>query len=309
MGSAFGPSLYDGAGVRRVNMFRRQKTGSVLCPSCGQLVGVNDEECLNCGRKRPGMWGFSGPLRKLASGEGFVPFVMWACGAIYLAMLAIDPSGIDFNGSFGFLSPSGLSSVRFGAAGVLPVVGLERWWTPLSAGWLHGGLIHIAFNLLSIRNLGPIVAQLYGGSRTILIYVLSSVSGFVASSVAQYVFFNYQWPLGGGRLTLGASAAVFGLIGAVFHFGRRGSNSAAREQAMIWIVTGLMFGFALPGVDNWAHIGGLAGGYLAALWLDPLKPERGDHVLLAVAALVLSLGAVAVSLLVPLPQYLGRFYR
>lgn len=290
-------------------MFRRQKTGSVLCPSCGQLVGVNDEECLNCGRKRPGMWGFTGPLRKLASGEGFVPFVMWACGAVYLATLAFDPAGIHFDGSFGFLAPSFLSTVRFGAAGVLPVVGLERWWTPLSAGWLHAGLIHIAFNLLSLRNLGPIVAHLYGGSRTILIYVISSVAGFVASTLAQYVFFDRAWPLGGGQMTLGASAAVFGLIGAVFHFGRRGSNSLAREQAVIWILSGLVFGFMIEGIDNWAHIGGLAGGYLASMWLDPLEPERGDHVLLAVIALALSLGAVLVSLLVPLPQSVSPLYR
>lgn len=284
-------------------MFRRQKTGSILCPSCGQLVGVNDEECLNCGRKRPGLWGFTGPLRVLARGDAFVPFVMWACGAIYLATLAADPSGVSFSG-LGILSPSTTSWLRFGAAGEAPVFLLGRWWTPLSAGWLHGGLVHIGFNLLSIRNLGPLVAHLYGGSRTILIYVVSSVCGFVVSSVAQYVFLGYSWPLGGGRLTLGASAAVFGLIGAVLHYGRRGGSNLIRDQAVQWIISGLVFGFLLPGIDNWAHLGGLAGGYLTSIWLDPLKPERGDHAVLAVIALALSLGAVALSLLVPLPPYI-----
>ncbi|HET9316745.1 MAG TPA: rhomboid family intramembrane serine protease [Vicinamibacteria bacterium] len=287
-------------GAARVNMFRRQKTGSVLCPSCGQLVGVNDDECLNCGRKRPGMWGLTGPLRGLARGEAFVPFVMWACAAVYLASLAADPSGIRFDG-LGILSPSPASMFRFGAAGYLPVFLLDRWWTPLSAGWLHAGLIHIGFNLLAVRNLGPLVSHLYGASRTILIYVISSACGFVASSIAQFVFLGRPWPLGGAGTTLGASAAVFGLIGAALHYGRRGGSSLIRDQAVQWIVSGLVFGFLVKGIDNWAHLGGLAGGYLVSIWLDPMKPERGDHAAMAVIALVLSLGSVLVSLLVPLP--------
>jgi len=280
-------------------MFQRQKSGSVLCPSCGQLVGVNDEECLNCGRKRPGLWGLTGPLRALATGEAFVPFVMWACGAVYLATLVADPSGINMDG-LAILAPSGTSLARFGAAGAAPVFFLDRWWTPLSAGWLHNGVIHLAFNLLSLRNLGPGVAHLYGAARTTLIYVISSVCGFLVSSAAQYVFMGQPWPLGGGGWTLGASASVFGLIGAVLYYGHRGGSSLIRNQAMQWIVGGLLFGFAVPGIDNWAHMGGLGGGYLCSKWLDPLKPERGDHAALAVLSLALSLGAVVVSLLVPL---------
>jgi rhomboid protease GluP len=282
-------------------MFRRQKTGSVLCPSCGQLVGVNDEECLSCGRKRPGLWGFTGPLRTLARGEAFVPFVVWACAAVYLATLAADPSGVNFDG-LGILAPSTVSIARFGAAGYVPVFALDRWWTPLSAGWLHGGVVHIGFNLLAIRSLGPFVSSLYGASRTVLVYVIGSVCGFLASSLAQYVFRGYPWPLGGAGYTLGASAAVFALIGAVLHYGRRRGSSLMRGQAVQWMISGVVIGF-FPGVDNWAHMGGLAGGYLVAIWLDPLKPERGDHAAMAAIALVLSLGAVLASLLVPLPEW------
>ncbi len=284
-------------------MFQRQKTGSVLCPSCRQLVGVNDEECLNCGRKRPGMWGLTGSLRHLLQGDAFVSVLMWACGAIYLATLAADPSGIRFDG-LAILAPSNVSVWRFGASGVAPVFGLHRWWTPLSAGWLHFGLIHIAFNLLSLRSLGPIVGHLYGPSRTVVIYVASSLSGFLVSSVAGYVFWDAPWPIGGGRSTAGASASVFGLIGAVLYYGRRAGSSPAREQAKQWIVSGLLFGFLLQGIDNWAHLGGLAGGYLASMWLDPLQEERGNHAVLAIVALALSLGSVILSLLVPLPGFL-----
>lgn len=275
----------------------------MLCPSCRQLVGVNDEECLNCGRKRPGMWGLSVPLRRLLQGDGFVTFLMWACGAVYLATLAADPSGISFEG-LGILAPSGLTVERFGASGAVPLFYLGRWWTPLSAGWLHFGLVHIAFNLLSLRNLGPVVSHLYGPARTIIIYVFSSVAGFLASSAAGYVFWDYGWPIAGSRWTMGASASAFGLIGAVLYYGKRGGSSLARDQAVQWIVSGLLFGFMLQGIDNWAHVGGLAGGYLTSIWLDPLKPERGDHAVLACVMLALSLGSVVLSLLVPLPAFL-----
>ena len=60
-------------------------------------------------------------------------------------------------------------------------------------------------------------------------------------------------------------------------------------------VSMLLFGFLVPGIDNWAHLGGLGGGWLAARWLDPLRPERGDHLIAAVACLLLSLASVVAS--------------
>jgi rhomboid protease GluP len=281
-------------------MFRRQKTGSVLCPSCRQLVGVNDDECLNCGRKRPGMWGMTGALRPLLQGDGLVTFLAWACGAVYLATLAADPSGIQFEG-LGLLAPSNASMQRFGASGVLPVFVFHRWWTLLSAGWLHFGILHFGLNLMSLLNLGPLTASAYGSARTVLIYVLSSVAGFAASSVGGLMFAGYGWPLAGGLWTMGASASVFGLIGAILYASKRRNNSWIRDQAVQWIVGGGLFGFAMPGIDNWAHLGGLAGGYLIGLILDPLEPERGDHTIWAVVALAVSLGAVIWSLVVPVP--------
>jgi rhomboid protease GluP len=278
-------------------MFRRQTSGSILCPSCGLLVGVNDEQCLNCGRRRPGLWGFTGPLALLRSEEGFVQFVMWTCGIVYALTLLADVGGIGFNGLFGFLSPSSLAAFRLGAAGSIPVYDYHRWWTLLSAGWLHGSLPHIALNMLAIRNLGPGMVRLYGTSRTILVYVLSSAAGFFASSTANYLLDGMPWPFSGAGLTLGASASIFGFFGAILYYGRRGGSSIIRDQAVQWIVGGLVFGFLMQGIDNWAHLGGLAGGYLTAIWLDPLKPERGDHAVAAVISLALSLGAILLSVL------------
>lgn len=275
-------------------MFERQRSGSVLCPSCGSLVGVNDAQCLICGRARPGLWGFASLLRRLAGDDsGFVALVLWSCGALYLASLAADREGIGSAG-LSFLSPSIRSLLRFGASGATPVFTLGHWWTVLSAGWLHGGLIHIVFNMMALRNLGPLTVRLYGVARTVIIYTLASAAGFLASSVAGYL-------IRGGGFTIGASAAVFGLLGALLHYGRRGGSVALRQTVTQWILSGLAFGFFFRGIDNWAHIGGLAGGYVTSRWLDPLLPERGDHVVAALACLALSALAIAASIVVGLP--------
>jgi rhomboid protease GluP len=279
------------------DMFGRPRTGSTLCPSCGMLVGVNDAQCLNCGRRRPGLFGLTVLLRGARIEDAFVPVVMWGCGAMYLASLAIDPSAIQGGGGglMGFLAPSGVSLLILGGSGAVPVFELGRWWTVLSAPWLHGGVLHILFNMMSVRNLGPAVVEFYGGARTLIIYLVAGAVGFLASSLAgQYAQFLPHF-LHGGQFTVGASAGIFGLIGAVLHYGRRGGNARLRELATRWVVTGLAFGFMLPFIDNWAHMGGLLGGYLMSFWLDPLRPERGKHTLIAVIALAVSLAAIVYS--------------
>jgi membrane associated rhomboid family serine protease len=275
-------------------MFGRDRPSSVLCPSCGSLVGVNDERCLTCGRVRPGMFGLAPLLRLLGQDMGFVTIVMWGCGALYIASLAVGPNAGGSEGLLAFLSPSGPSLFLFGASGATAVFGYGRWWTVLSAGWLHGGLLHIGFNMLALRDLGPMTTHLYGTARTIIIYGVAAVTGFFASSVAGYV-------LRGGGLTVGASASLFGLIGAMLYYGRRGGSRALRDAAMRWAIGGLAFGFFIPGIDNWAHLGGLGGGYLASRWLDPLLPERGDHVIIALLYLVLSAASIVASVVVGLP--------
>ena len=91
---------------------------------------------------------------------------------------------------------------------------------------------------------------------------------------------------------MGASAPIFGLLGALVYYGRRTGSSIVGNQAKSWAVTLYIFGFIMPGVDNWAHAGGFAGGYVAAKFLDPLRPERLDHLLAA----LLCLGATGVAI-------------
>lgn len=282
-------------------MFERQKSGSVLCPGCGSLVGVNDESCYTCGRRRPGLFGFAALLRNTGEDMGFLWLVLWVCGALFLATLAASEEPFKIRGLLGVLSPDGSVLARFGAAGWLPVFQLDRWWTVLSYAWLHGSAIHIAFNMMAVRDLVPAVAHLYGPARTIIIYTLAAIGGgLLSSAVGAYLPF-LPWPLSGARLTVGASGAVFGLVGSLAYYGRRGGSRMIGEHAWGWVASGALFGLMMPGIDNWCHAGGFVTGYFAARWLDPLHPERGDHVILAVVCLVASAASILASLLIDIP--------
>ena len=279
-------------------MWRRQRTGSVVCTSCGSLVGVNDERCYTCGRRNPGLWGFAPALRALGNDLGFVTFVVGACAALYVATLIMSGSGIGMNGILSLLSPSAPTLFLFGASGAIPVFVYGRWWTVFSATWLHGSLLHIVFNMLWVRQLGPVTAEVYGAARMVIIYTAAGACGFLLSSLAGYYLVRMPLPfLRGAQFTVGASGSIFGFFGAMVYYGRRGGSSIVRSEAIRYAITLGVFGLIMPGVDNFAHAGGFAGGYLAARWLDPLRPERIDHIVGALICLGVSALAVLVSIL------------
>jgi rhomboid protease GluP len=281
-------------------MFKRQTSGSVVCVSCGYLVGVKDEKCYHCGRRNPGLWGFAPAIRRLGHDLGFVPFVTGVSVVAYGLSLLGSGQNIGMGGGiFGILSPDSCSLLQFGASGAVPVFLLNRWWTVLSAAWLHGSLLHIFFNVLWIRQLGPAVAELYGPGRMVIIYTVAAITGFLASSTAGMFLRFMPAILRGAGLTVGASAPIFGLLGALVYYGRRGGSSAVRAQAWSWAIPAFLFGFIMPGIDNYAHAGGFLGGWLAARWLDPLKPERIDHMAAALVCLVVAVLTIIVSLLLP----------
>lgn len=276
-------------------MFKRQTTGSVVCSSCGSLVGVQDDRCYNCGRSNPGLWGFAPALRRLGQDLGFVPIVIWSCTALYVLTLLASGGEIRMEGLFSFLSPSMPTLFLFGASGAIPVFGAGRWWTVLSAGWLHGGLLHILFNMMWIRQLAPATADLYGPGRMVTIYTVAGIVGFAMSSTAGMAFGGSF--LSGAQITIGASASIFGLLGALVYYGHRSGSSAVRAEAMGYAVTLFVFGLIMHGVDNYAHAGGFLGGYLASKVLDPLRPERIEHLVLGLACLVITFLSIVVSLI------------
>jgi rhomboid protease GluP len=240
------------------------------------------------------MWGFAPALTKLGRDMGFVPLVITGCIVMYAASWLVDPR--LGSGLFDLLSPTSVGLIVFGGSGAYPVFEFGRWWTVLTASWLHGNLIHIAVNMMSVRNIAPIVADFYGASRMIIIYVVSGAVGFTASTLAAGFLPPIPF-LTGGNLTVGASASIAGLIGAVFFYGHRSGSRGIADQAKMWIITFLIMGALVPRIDNWAHLGGLAGGYLCAKFLDPLYPERLDHFMIALGSLVLTAIAIVVSVI------------
>jgi rhomboid protease GluP len=273
----------------------RQKWGSVVCPGCRNLVGVNDERCYNCGRWNPGLWGFAPVLNRLGRDFGFTPLVLTSCMVLYTLSLVADPQGIRMGGLMNLLSPSIESLFLFGASGATPVFAAGRWWTVLTASWLHGGLLHIFFNMMWLRQLAPETAEAYGASRMIIIYTVSGIVGFTLST------FGQAFTRGGG-FTVGASAPIFGLLAALVYYGKRSGSSLIGSQAKSYAIMMFIFGFIFPGVDNWAHFGGFAGGYGISKFLDPLRPERMDHLMTAFVCLGATGIAVVYSILTGL-QY------
>lgn len=260
------------------------------------LVGVDDDRCYNCNRRNPGLWGFAPMLRSLGQDLGFVPFVIGTCIILYALTLLFSGGDVGMRGIFGLFAPSQTALLVFGASGAVPVFGADRWWTLLSGSWLHGSALHILFNMMWVRQLAPATAELYGPGRMVIIYTAAGVAGFALSSVAAAYIPPFLF-LRGGFLSVGASASIFGLLGALVYYGRRSGSSMVGSQALSYALLLGVFGFIMPGIDNYAHIGGFGGGYLAGRLLDPLRPERVDHVLIAVGCLAASILAVIASVI------------
>ena len=292
--------------VRRYDyeVFLKRKTeGSVICASCGVLVGVQDDRCYNCGRRNPGLWGYAPALRSLGQDLGFIPLMTGATIVLYALSLLLSRGNVQMM----TLSPSGEILFLLGASGALPVFEFGRWWTLLTAGWLHGGVLHILFNVLWIRQLGPAIAEVYGPARMIIIYTFASIAGFALSSAAgQFLWWMPVPFLRGAQITVGASAAIFGLLGAAVYYGRRSGSSAASQIGLQYAVILGIFGLIFPGVDNYAHAGGFLGGYATSFVLDPLKSERVDHMVIAGVCLLATLLAIIASFVTALPLLLGQ---
>lgn len=281
----------------------RQLTGSVVCPSCGRLAGVNDARCFSCGRWNPGLWGWAPVVNRFGRDLGMLPLVMGGCGLLYLATLLYDPSQLMGGGLFSFLAPTRKALFVFGMSGSIPVFGFDRWWSVLSAGWLHGGLLHIVFNMMALRQLIPVTAELFGVGRMVILYTFASVMGFLVTSVVGLL--PLPGILHGAQFTVGASAALFGLFGALLRYGQRTGRHVLTRDGIVSLIVWVVLGFFIGFIDNWAHLGGFAGGYLAAIWLDPLREESQGHYLGALVCLGATVVSIVISILHGLPLVAG----
>lgn len=263
-------------------MFRKTG-GAILCPSCGRLTNADAPQCLICGRRNPGMWGFAGPLRTLFGFRSFTDIVTAACIVLYVASLLADPMGaMRPRDMFSILSPTNEALLKLGAAGALPAR-FGRWWTLVTAIYLHGSLLHILFNVLWIRQLGPAVEQLYGRARLVVVFTVAGAVGFACSNLV------------GVPLTVGASGSIFGLLGAMVAYGRKRGGAfggMVLRQYGQWALVLFLMGFFMSGVNNVAHAGGFVGGLATGLVLT-LAEHREETVL----DHLLAMGCILVTLL------------
>jgi membrane associated rhomboid family serine protease len=139
------------------------------------------------------------------------------------------------------------------------------WWRLVGAMFLHGGIFHLAFNMFALYWLGTIIEQALGTPRFLLVYFVSGLAGSAGA-----LWFSSQF-----AVTVGASGAIFGLIGALLILEYLATGSLM-GQAMVLILVNLALTFAVPGISIGGHVGGLAGGIAAtyALMRFRMPPNR-----------------------------------
>jgi rhomboid protease GluP len=137
-----------------------------------------------------------------------------------------------------------------------PYIRAGQWWRLITAGFLHGGILHLLMNSWVLFDLGAQTEESYGTNRYLVIYLAATVGGFYASSL-----WSPYAP------SVGSSAGIFGLLGAMIALGVREKSSygaAVRAHYVQWGIYALVLSALFPATDNAAHIGGLAGGFALA---------------------------------------------
>jgi rhomboid protease GluP len=227
--------------------------------------------------------------------DGFIPSARFTTVVILLINAGLYAATALFsmrmtNGE-AVLDVDGRTLLLFGAKAPEYILA-GQWWRLITAGFLHGGILHILMNSWVIFDLGATVEEVYGTSKYLVLYFVSTIGGFLASM---------WWS---PALSVGASAALFGLIGAMIAATARSSTplaAAMRAHYTQWAIWGVAIGL-LPGfrTDNAAHIGGLAAGFVLGYiagtqpaydrWSDKLwKLAAAFSVLITIAAFAMML--------------------
>jgi rhomboid protease GluP len=233
-----------------------------MCPHCRAFITDKDKVCPYCNEKVGPR--YAERANTAAVIGGFIPHARFNT-----MMILLINAGL-FVATALFCIKRGLGSGWGGIDGRVLLdfgskVGLQylgeggefqgQWWRLVTAGFLHGSVMHILMNSWVLFDLGAQVEDIYGASRMWVIYFVSSVAGFFASA---------WWNPG---ISVGASAGLCGLIGAMIALGVRHRNpmgNAIRGMYVRWAVYTLVLGVLIPMIDNAAHIGGLAAGFAVA---------------------------------------------
>lgn len=255
--------------IKRFFQSDTQSARPRMCPSCGTLVGINASKCHVCGASvRFGMAAASRSLGKFLPQAAPVTYIMLSlCCLFYGISLLLSirmgaplmPEGGGLGALFNIGAIANQASILLGASLPLPY-NLAQPWRFVTAVFLHASLLHIAFNMWVLMDVGPAVEELYGSATYLFLYVTTGAVGYVFSSAI-------------GHFSVGASGTLMGLIGLLIAAStKRGGfvAQAIRKQLIIWVVIIFFIGFEMGGVDNMAHLGGLACGFL----LGKIMPDR-----------------------------------
>ena len=259
-----------------------------ICPVCGALVGVNAKRCHECGsslnfsfaalnKKLSGLIGSDAPVTTVLLISNIMLFGI----TLVMTMEAGEGGGLR-----SLWSVDSQAVSRLGLLVPWPLLGLSgEWWRLVTAMFLHGGIIHIGFNMMVLYQIGPAVEELYGSARYLFIYLVTGVAGFILSSIV-------------GHYSLGASGALLGLVGILLAVtSRRGGSYMRQLRSQLISSVVILFALALfggLGVDNWAHGGGLAAGFLLGRVMADREPASPSEKRLAAALGWLS-GAVIIA--------------
>ncbi len=248
-----------------------------LCPACGTLVGASATRCHQCGASMT--FSLAAASRSLsrwmpASSPATYAILTLSCvlyGVSLAATIRISgglgapPSG--WGGLFNIGAINGGVLDRLGASlplfpGLMPDSDLTQPWRLVTAIFLHGSLLHIAFNMWVLMDVGPLVEEVYGSARYLFIYVVTGIAGYLLSS-----FF--------AKFSVGGSGALLGLIGVLLALtaGRKNASlQILRSNIIRWLIYIAIMGFVFRGIDNYAHIGGCVAGYLLGRFLSAREP-------------------------------------
>lgn len=241
------------------------------CPACATIQESWAHVCPKCGFEwpdlSPGESGtdarlkiFNAELSATTPKIWLTPGLIGINAAVFIAMIA---TGVNF------LTPSTQSLLLWGA-NYSALVTSGQWWRLFSCMFLHVGIIHIAFNMFVLWNIGKFMERLLGSYGFLVVYLISGLCGSVAS---------IWWkPF---QVSAGASGAIFGLYGALVGFMLRGTHTIPKDvsgklikNALVFVGYNIFFGITNPGIDMAAHIGGLSGGFLCGLALaQPLTND------------------------------------
>jgi membrane associated rhomboid family serine protease len=245
-----------------------------ICPDCMITTPVG-MRCPECAQQRT-------PVRRVSAsgfGQGAEPATYVLIGLNVLAFLAEMLGG----GSATSLSGSG-DLIRDGGINAFAIEVNGEWWRIVTAGFLHAGVIHLAFNMFALYVLGSLLEPAVGTARFLGIYFVSLLAGSLGALI-----------LSPNDLTVGASGAVFGLMAAAFIMARHRGIEEVASQIGMFVVLNLVFTFAASStISVGGHLGGLIGGGVAALVIALFERRRLSNRLPVEIGLMVAMCAVLV---------------